>query len=61
MLTNVYYVDDLSKKEKYKQEGKKLFNHHGPLVTGSQRHKNILKQMAAHLRDSLFLQDVLQG
>ena len=24
MLTNVYYVDDLSKKEKYKQEGKKL-------------------------------------
>ena len=36
MMTNVHYVDDLRKKEKYKQEGKKLLNHHDPLVTGRQ-------------------------
>lgn len=32
MMTNVYYVDDLSKKEKYKQEGEKAFQ--SPWPTG---------------------------
>lgn len=38
--------DFKGKKKSINKRGKAFLNHYGPLVTGSQRHKNILKQVA---------------